>query len=171
MRFSSQNFLKSGDVEVRLRKTDRETMMKRIIPIILLAACTADSEEDTSISIGDPESQTMENTGYACIASDADDNHDTAEVTVVLSECLPSCSWNEEATCQASTEAGTVTVTAQGSYTVGYDETGVDCPAICIELSATCEADGLASGDFELSYAGGSVDFTGPVDETSCTGP
>ena len=145
--------------------------MRRILPAIVLGACTANTGQDSAVPHVGPEDQTIENTGYACIGSDADDNHDTAEVTVVLSECLPSCSWGEEATCQATTEAGRVMVTAQGSYTVGYDETGLDCPSICIELSATCEAEGLATGDFVLDYAGNTVDFGGPVDETVCTQP
>jgi len=75
------------------------------------------------------------------------------------------------ATCEATTADGTVTVTAQGTYFVGYEDPSLDCPAICIEHLATCTADGVAKGDFSLSYADATVDFTGPVTEAHCTGP
>jgi len=119
---------------------------------------------DTSV-----EQETIDNTGYACIGSDGDDNHDTALVTVVLSECLPSCSWDEEATCTASTVGDTVTVTSSGRYAVGFPDDS-DCPSICIQLDAICPVDGLADGSFTLLYAGAEVDFTAPVTGSHCTG-
>ncbi len=150
--------------------------MKTVVPAFLFVASfgggcgddtshrkNEDSGADTSVV-----TEAIANTGYACIGSDGDDNHDTARVTVVLSECLPSCSWDEEASCEATTVGDTVTVTATGRYTVGFPD-GSDCPAICIQLDATCEADGLASGAFTLIYAGAEVDFTGPVTGSYCT--
>ena len=40
----------------------------------------------------------------------------TARVKVILSECLESCAMDPQATCEATTDGDTVTVTASGSY-------------------------------------------------------
>jgi len=141
--------------------------MKNTFPVVLLLIACGDDPVDS----GEVSTETIENQGSACIASDSDDNADTALVTVMLSDCLPSCSWGEEATCTASTEDGIVTVTASGTYAVGYADPTVDCPSICIPLEASCEANGLAKGKFALEYAGVSATFTGPVTETICTTP
>ena len=150
---------------------DWPPMFRPLAAPLLIIACGTPPEDDTATSAVEPVAETIENTGYACIGSDKDDNHDTAGVTVYLSDCLPSCSWGEAATCEATTTGDTVTVTASGSYSVGYDDPSLDCPNICISLSATCEADGLANGTFTLAYAGATTDFSGPVTETSCTNP
>jgi len=148
--------------------------MRLAIPLaLLILACTSGTGDDTGPAddTGDGTvTETLENTGTACIGSDEDDNHDTARVTVMLADCLSGCAGDTQASCEATTDGGTVSVTASGSYSV---PTGpeVTCPAVCVELIATCEADGLAKGDFSLEYADASVAFSGPVNETSCTGP
>ena len=140
--------------------------MKRISILMLLTMACGDKDgEDTNAS--DP--STLENVGVACIdGNDPDDNHSTARVTVVLSECLESCAMDPQATCEATTEGGTVTVTANGRYDLL--PAGEDCAAMCIPMEAECQATGVRKGDFTLEYAGDSVEFTGPVGSAVCTG-
>ena len=148
-------------------------MKLSVILVLLLGACGDNDGVDTDggdapSDTGSAERGTLENVGVACIdGNDDDDNHSTARVKVILSECLESCAMDPQATCEATTDGDTITVTASGSY--GFVPPDEDCAAMCIIMEAECQADSVAKGTFVLEYAGNSVDFSGPVSSAVCT--
>ena len=146
-------------------------MRTLIFLTFLLTACSGgDSSDSGADTDSSGERSTLEDVGVACIdGNDDDDNHSTARVTVVLSECLESCAMDPQATCEATTDGDTVTVTASGSYSFVPD--GEDCASMCIPMAAECQAESVEKGNYILEYAGSSVDFTGPVSAQSCTAP
>ncbi len=134
---------------------------------LLMACPQKDKQPDTGDS-AQPQQVEVDGGGYACLLDDGTDDLSTGLVLVVLDDCLSGCASDVSAGCEAIVENGSVEVSAWGSYTV---PTGpeVNCPAVCIELSAECEVTGLDDSVTELSYSGDTVTIDFPASEQTCT--
>jgi hypothetical protein len=110
---------------------------------------------------------TLENTGYACVVDDGNDDTSTAGIQVTLADCLSGCASSLNASCEASVVDGSIVVTASGDYTV---PTGgeVACPAVCIELVADCIVSGITEETTTLSYAGSDMPLDTPSPIGTC---
>jgi len=134
-----------------------------VLLLCLLAACSSeDGDTDQTVT------NTLENTGYACVMDDENDDTSTAAVQVTLSDCLSGCADSLSASCEASVVDGSVVVTASGEYSVPTGD-DVVCLGVCIELVADCDISGIVEDTTTLSYADDVVALDFPEEELTCT--
>lgn len=131
----------------------------------LMTGC--DGEVDHTDHIGDTITHTLENSGYACLLDDGNDDTSTGTIQVVLADCLSGCANGLVASCEATVLDQNIDVTASGQYAVPSGE--ADCPAGCIELIATCDISGISEDTWTMTYAGESTEIDFPASDQTCT--
>jgi hypothetical protein len=125
-----------------------------------LLAC---SGGEPTTSTGDTGRSTVElaQVGTACLFGEDPPADPTtfavgAPVTavVVLEDCASGCAADVQASCTVRQVDSEVVIDAVGSYTVPNGDP--TCPAVCVEVAATCAGDPLADGySWTLDYGGG----------------
>ncbi|RVU46902.1 hypothetical protein EA187_07140 [Lujinxingia sediminis] len=129
-----------------------------LLALPLIVACSEANE--------DPEHITFENEGTVCLHL-ADDPQDYSErqipsLSVTLPVCLSSsCSKAPQASCQASVEGTTITLTSSASY-LDTSTAGGACTDDCGQLQATCAIPALEPGEYTINH--GDESFTLQVD-------
>jgi len=138
-----------------------------ILLLLLPVACSADADPTGTGDTG-LERVDLVDVGLACAYGDglpsvpgggettvfaADGGFD---VQVVLEDCASGCAADVQASCDVRLVTGEVVVTAEGTYTVPSGSP--DCPAMCVEVVATCAGEALEAGPWTLDYRGGHSD-------------
>ncbi|TXD36116.1 hypothetical protein FRC98_13415 [Lujinxingia vulgaris] len=139
-----------------------------LLAIPLIAAC--------GVFDDDPERVEFENEGTVCLhlADDPQDysDRDIPSLSVTLPVCLSSsCSEAPQASCQASVDGTTITLTSAASY-LDTSTAGGACTDDCGQLQATCAIPALEPGEYTVVH--GDETFTLQVDAeqepTTCHG-
>ena len=148
--------------------------MKKINGLVLLGcasflmACPQkDAQTTDSGQGGEPWRVFVDGGGYACLLDDGNDDTSTGLVEVVLEDCLSGCAYDLTADCEAIIVDGRIEVSARGEYTLPGGD--VDCPAVCVELTAECEVSGLDESVTQLSYGDDIVDIDFPASAQTCS--
>lgn len=134
--------------------------MRTLIPLIVL----------TTVGCGTGlvdtwETRTLEDEGTACLVATTDGGEGT--VTVDAQECMSSsCDRNQVASCEATVDGSTITVTASFEWETA---TGTQaCTDDCGQLAADCSTGELAAGTYTLVYGDQSTEFTVPTESGDC---
>ena len=114
---------------------------------------------------------TVENEGALCVSPEGADADPFAcspiefgagavlRLSVNFQKCMSSsCDRDPRTSCKATVDGNVITVTAKGSYT---HEEG-ECTDDCGFLVASCEVGPLPAGDYELRYAGETLELSVP---------
>ena len=135
----------------------------------LMAGCGGEvADTDDTDDTDEVETKFMENSGYACLNDDGDDDTSTGAIQVTLADCLSGCAEVVDATCQASVVEQSIEVTASGEYQLPLAEEQT-CLTVCVELVANCDVSGIMEDTWTLSYAGDSVEIDFPSSAGTCT--
>ncbi|RAL23962.1 hypothetical protein DL240_07380 [Lujinxingia litoralis] len=135
---------------------------------LMAAAC---GNDDAS-----PEDVRYENQGQVCLhlAEDAQNTSaiEIPSISVTIPICLSSsCSLNPEASCTASVEGTTITLSSEASF-LDYSVTDRACTEDCGQLQARCAIPALEAGEYTVIH--GEETFTlevNPAEEpTTCHG-
>jgi len=141
------------------------------VAIILgvLAGCSdaEDTDTDTDTDTGDSITYDVVNQGYACLVDDGNDDTSTGTIEVVLADCLSGCADSLSASCEAEVVDQSIEVTASGEYSLPTGDAA--CPAVCIELVATCPVTDIADDTWTMTYAGKSTEIDFPASDKTCT--
>jgi len=124
--------------------------------------CAAEPSGLTADTGALPERVELADAGSACV-----DGADPLLITVTLDDCISSCADDLQTECTAEVVGSELVVTATASYLPPPD--GVDCPADCNVVQASCSIDAPTAGDYTLSYAGNEATFTVPLSGPVCS--
>lgn len=136
--------------------------------LVLLVACSGDGSDPTGTGDTGIEQVDLVDVGTACAYGDGLPNvpgggetttfaaDGRFDVQVVLDDCASGCAGDVQASCDVRLVTGEVVVTAEGSYTIPSGSP--DCPAMCVEVVATCAGEPLEEGPWTLDYRGGHSD-------------
>ena len=143
-----------------------------ILLVVALSACPGEPED---------KQEEISDVGQACLFSTLPDYpEDTLEedvfeedtpvqVQVVLNGCASACLSDIETSCTAELSGTDINVSATASYSVPQGD--LDCPAVCVLISATCETPALPAEAYTVSYAGDSLVLDVPsTTATPCVG-
>jgi hypothetical protein len=144
--------------------TNKTAPSKRMAGLLLCLMAGCNTADDT----GQLETLTLENTGYACLMDDGNDDTSTAAIQVTLDDCLSGCADSLSASCEASVADGSVVVTASGEYTVPTGDEVV-CLSVCVELVANCDVSGITEDTTSFRYGEDVVDLDFPAEEMTCS--
>lgn len=142
--------------------------MSRLIPLVLVAGCSAgvDLSDQGSACVLPPDAGTYYD-WYGTTDSGVELGAGPSEIEVTLDSCYSSSVRGEYASCEATTDGTTITVTSEGGYTPPVGGQNDDCN----RLTARCPGPDLTDGEWTLEYGGRSVTFEVPGPGPACVGP
>jgi len=143
------------------------SMALRLGLLSSLIGCPAPKDTQDSGDTGGTQTVTIKNEGYACLVDDGTDDLSTGTINVMFDNCLSGCASDLLSSCEATIDGDTIEVTAIGEYSLPLGN--VDCPAMCVALSATCAVTGITEAVSWLDYANDTAEVDYPAVPESCT--